>query len=60
MANMSYCRFQNTLNDLKDCYNSDDMWDDSELSEEEKKARIRLIQLCYTIGTELDHGDDDD
>ena len=42
MANMSYCRFQNTLRDLRDCA---EFFDDVE-SEEEKKARERLIKLC--------------
>lgn len=46
MANMSYCRFQNTLNDLRDCY---DNLDDSDMSEEEVKARRRLVKVCQSI-----------
>lgn len=46
MANMSYCRFQNTLPDLKDCY---DYIDDDDLSEEEKRARKKLIKICREI-----------
>jgi len=42
MANMSYCRFQNTLADLRDCA---DNFDDAQ-SDDEKKARERLIKLC--------------
>ena len=45
MPNMSYCRFQNTLGDLRDCY--DNM--DNDLSEAEKGARRRLIKLCASI-----------
>ena len=45
MANMSYCRFQNTVADLSDCY--DHMED--ELSDDEEKARQRLIKLCTQI-----------
>lgn len=43
--NMGYCRFQNTLADLEDCFEhiSDD------LSKEEQKARIKLIRLCKEI-----------
>jgi hypothetical protein len=41
---MSYCRFQNTLKDLRDCY---DNWDD--LSEEEENAKKKLIKLCVDI-----------
>jgi hypothetical protein len=46
MANMSYCRFQNTWSDLVDCYNA---MDDSELSDAESKARLKLIKLCAKI-----------
>ena len=42
MANMSYCRFQNTLADLRDCYFH--LFDD--LSPEEELARDRLVELC--------------
>lgn len=53
MANMAYCRFQNTLNDLRDCY---DNLDDSDLSEEEEKARKVLIRVCEDIVN--DYGED--
>ncbi|KKN06893.1 hypothetical protein LCGC14_1072700 [marine sediment metagenome] len=46
MSNMGYCRFQNTLSDLRDCYDS---MDDNDLSEEEAKARKRLVKLCQEI-----------
>jgi hypothetical protein len=48
MANMGYCRFQNTLNDLEECFDS--MENDEELSESEEKAKEKLIQLCIEIG----------
>lgn len=44
--NMSYCRFQNTLTDLRDCA---EHLDDGDLSEEEQRARYRLLKLCQTI-----------
>ena len=47
MANMSYCRFRNTLQDLQDCYTN--MEGNEELSKEEEKARKELISLCDTI-----------
>lgn len=47
MSNMSYCRFQNTEGDLRDCY--DALNDDDELSPEEEKAKQRLIKLCQKI-----------
>jgi hypothetical protein len=49
MANMSYCRFENTLSDLQDCYNN---MEDDDLSESEKSARQDLIILCINIAEE--------
>lgn len=46
MANMSYCRFQNTLIDLRDCYYN---LDDEDLSPEEENAKQQLISLCKDI-----------
>lgn len=52
MANMSYCRFQNTLQDLRDCYyNLDDIED---MDEEELEARKQLIQLCKDIAEDYE------
>jgi len=45
MANMSYCRFHNTLLALKDC----SYYLDDELSVEETTARKRLVKLCRDI-----------
>lgn len=49
MGNMSYCRFENTLNDLRDFY---DHLDDEELSKEEHKAMDELISLCIIMTRE--------
>jgi hypothetical protein len=46
MANMGYCRFQNTLSDLRDCL---EHLDDDDLSEEEQNARKRLIKVCKQV-----------
>lgn len=54
MGNMSYCRFQNTLSDLRDCYNNMD----EDLSDEEEKAKNRLIKLCKQIAD--NYGDEDE
>lgn len=51
MANMSYCRFQNTLEDLRDCYKN---MDDEDLSKEESKAKRKLISLCHQIADDYD------
>lgn len=51
MSNMSYCRFQNTAADLEDCAEADGMHDPADLSAEEKRARLRLIDLCKEIAS---------
>jgi hypothetical protein len=51
MGNMGYCRFSNTLSDLRDC--NEHIYDD-DLSEEEEKARQRLIKLCKEIAAEFE------
>ena len=51
MANMSYCRFENTLADLRDCEEALGNINDevTEMSSYEKDALIKLIELCKTI-----------
>lgn len=49
MANMSYCRFQNTSNDLRDCVNEMDesyTLSDMDLSAEELSAMKWMRELC--------------
>lgn len=46
MANMGYCRFQNTAGDLADCL---DHINDRNLSDEEEEARRELIDTCRQI-----------
>lgn len=57
MSNMSYCRFQNTLTDLRECesvledaYNFSDI----DLSQDEMRALKRLIPVCQSI---VDHAE---
>ena len=61
MSNMSYCRFENTLPDLRDCYEN---MDDDDLSLRESKARLNLIKVCqdiaYDYGYETDEHDPTD
>jgi hypothetical protein len=56
MGNMSYCRFQNTVIDLDDCYDNID--DTDNMSDEELRARKKLIKICCDIA--LDFGDEID
>lgn len=52
MSNMSYCRFQNTLLDLRDCHEV--MFEEDELSLEEVRARRQLIELCHDIAQDAE------
>jgi ferredoxin len=59
MANMSYCRFENTLNDLEDCA--------EHLHEPESKTEIacrdKMVETCRCIVDDWDESveeDDDD
>ena len=52
MANMSYCRFENTLPDLKDCQES---MDEELNSQEEIRARRSLIRVCVSIAEDYGH-----
>ena len=44
MANMSYCRFENTFNDLVDCF--ENIWEEAENMRDERfrKTMIRYLK----------------
>ena len=42
MANMSYCRFENTYNDLLDCF--ENIWNEAENMRDER-YRVRMIRF---------------
>lgn len=52
--NMGYCRFANTLEALRECYEA--LNDGEELGTLEHEASIRLIKLCRKIVRE--YGDE--
>jgi hypothetical protein len=56
MSNMSYCRFENTLDDLRDC--AEHM--DDNLSEREQTCRDSLIVLCHRIAAESGQFDEEE
>ena len=56
MSNMSYAQFENTYNDLRQCY--DAMDDDDEGTEAIYKAK--LIKLCKKIVEEYGEQEEDD
>ena len=43
---MSYCRFRNTLKDLREC---EEAWEEDDLDDEELKARDRMLEICKNI-----------
>ena len=52
MANMGYCRVENTFADLMDCY--EHINDD--LNEIEDEYRLMLVGLCLKIARDFDRG----
>jgi len=50
MANMSYCRFENTYRDLQDCYHNVN----KSLSKDEAYYREKLLRNCEDILSEYD------
>lgn len=65
MANMGYCRFNNTLSDLEDC--RDALREGNISSLAEKRKAERLLKVCREIADNFDedyidsiHTDDED
>lgn len=64
MANMSYCRFNNTLSDLFDCQGAlEDFLDNDDAdaisSDEERRKAKQLIDLCHDIAERYEPSDID-
>ena len=57
MSNMSYCRMQNTYNDLRDCYEN---WENVEEGESEEKYRQKILELAKKIVANWGEDDDED
>jgi hypothetical protein len=59
MPNMSYCRFENTLNDLVDCFNNISEEADNQRDESRRKEMIRFlfenIDFIEDLKRELDN-----
>jgi hypothetical protein len=49
MANMSYCRFENTAKDLQDCVNAIDRGETEDLNDYEKSGLADIINLSEYI-----------
>lgn len=63
MANMSYCRFHNTLYDLYDCQSAlEDFINNDEntiTSDDERRSAKRIIKLCHEIADSFEESDID-
>jgi len=46
---MSYCRFENTANDLRDCVNAINRGETDELNEYEKSGLAEILKLSEYI-----------
>ena len=58
MANMAYCRFQNTITDFRDCINS--IYDVDPRNHAEVQARRRLIEQAAFLLAEIGISDPGD
>jgi len=50
--------FQNTVNDLQDCY--DALCDGKDLSDEEQRAKRRMLEICRNMVDEFDDDENED
>jgi len=60
MSNMGYCRFENTLKDLEDCYQALQDNGLESLSDEERRAALKLINVCDGFASEFGGIDEED
>jgi len=49
MPNMSYCRFENTVSDMRDCISAIEDGDTSDLSPSEIRALDEFLGLAHEI-----------
>ena len=58
MGNMSYCRFENTADDLRDCLNAINNNEHFDLNRDEMKGLLSIIEdareLYYMFGDQTD------
>ena len=55
MANMSYCRFENTSRDLLDCVNAIHNGKIRGLNEYERRGLIQIVELATEIVEDLSY-----
>ena len=59
---MSYCKFENTANDLEDCLETmgENDFDKEKLNSYEKAGHNKLIELCIAIACDFGNCVEDD
>lgn len=59
MSNMSYCRFENTFNDLSDCYSAmvEENQTINDLSNDEARAFRKMYELMKEFIQEIEHNE---
>ena len=59
MPNMSYCRFENTVSDLRDCEQAlnEISGNIDELSDTERRAAVSIIKICHRIAEDYELDD---
>lgn len=56
MANMSYCRFENTANDLRDCvYAIEEGEYNNGISKTEKRGLEEIFELAHQLVNDLEY-----
>lgn len=60
MGNMSYCRFENTARDLRDCLDAINENDLGEMSNYETRGFLALVEYCKTIASKYEDYDADE
>lgn len=58
MSNMSYCMFENTFGELKDCEEKleEINWDFEQLSESEQYYARKLMKVCKRLNSVMEMG----
>jgi hypothetical protein len=53
---MSYCRFENTVRDMRDCIDAlnEIMGNIEQLSESEARHAARFIKFCHTVAQDYE------
>ena len=56
MANLSYCRFENTANDLRDCvYAIEEGEYNDGISDTERRGLEKIFELAHQLVNELEY-----